>query len=86
MFGGEPLSQTNKAKREAYNKAAYKQIIFRVRKKSKLLRQVEDFQAAGNSINALITERLEAYFQHMETIMSDETFEWPTLEDQMSLK
>jgi hypothetical protein len=62
------MAQTRKDIREAYNKKAYKQYNFRVRKDSDLCRWLEEYKDGGNAINELIVQRLEAHFKHLINI------------------
>ena len=62
------MAQTSKAKREAYNKKAYKQYNFRVRRDSELHRIMEAYKAEGNAINELITQQLEKHFKHLASL------------------
>jgi predicted HicB family RNase H-like nuclease len=62
------MSQTSKAKREAYDKKAYRQILVRVRRNTELSRWLEEYKDAGNSVNELIIQKLTEYFKHLVKI------------------
>jgi hypothetical protein len=62
------VAQTRKDIREAYNKKAYKQYNFRVRRDSELFRWLEQYKDDGNAVNELVIQRLEIHFKHLVKI------------------
>lgn len=62
------MAQTRKEIREAYNKKAYRQYNFRIRRDSELQRWIEEYKDAGNAINELVVQKLTEHFKHLVKI------------------
>jgi len=59
------MAQTRKEIRDAYNRKAYKQYNFRVRRDSDLFKFLEGWKEAGNSVNELVVTKLTDHYKRL---------------------